>query len=209
MLLWLENNAVVTWIRESNSLLGYTLHLALHTVGLVALVGPSLLIAARVLGLAPHMPIAPLGTYRPILKVGFWLTLITGSVLFATAPVSYVRNPVFLVKIAALVVALFTLRRLTRELFDRHADPDAHPISRAAKGWTVAMLAMWTIGVVAGRLTAYSSLVVVESLKAFGVVVLGAALLAALASLLMRRLSARRPPAFDVDIQAVPAKGGK
>jgi len=206
---WLENNGVITWIRESNSLLGYTLHLALHTVGLVALVGPSLLIAARVLGLAPRIPIAPLGAFRPLMKVGFWLTVITGSVLFATAPISYVRNPVFIVKLSALFVALFALRRLAHELFERYADPDAHPVSRAAKGWTIVTLVMWTIGVVAGRLTAYSGLVVMESLKAFGLVVLAAAILAYLASLFLRRSSAERIPSFDVSVQAAPVKGGK
>ena len=208
-LFWLENNAAVTWVRESNSQLGYTLHLALHTIGLVALVGPSLLIAARVLGLAPRIPIKPLGTFRPIMWVGFWLTTITGSVLFATAPVSYVRNEVFLVKLAALFVALFALRRLGRELFARDADPDAHPVARATKAWTVVMLVMWTIGVVAGRLTAYSGLVVLESLKAFGVVLLAAAILACLVGLYRRRPAARRRESFDIDIQTVPAKGGK
>ena len=200
-LAWLENNGVITWIRESNSQLGYTLHLAVHTIGLVALVGPSLLIAARVLGLAPGIPIKPLGAFRPFMTVGFWLTMITGSVLFATAPISYVRNPVFIVKITALVVALIALRSLVRELFGRYADPDAHPVSRAAKGWTIVMLAMWTIGVVAGRLTAYS-----------GLVVLGAAILAGLAGLVARRRPARRGPSFDIDIQTAPAasaKGGK
>ena len=206
---WLENTSVITWIRESNSQLGYTLHLALHTVGMVALVGPSLLIAARVLGLAPRIPIKPLAAFRPVMTVGFWLTMITGSVLFATAPVSYVRNIVFLVKIAALVVALVALRRLMQELFDRYGDPDAHPVSRAAKGWTIVTLVMWTIGVVAGRLTAYSHLVVMESLKAFSLVVLGAALLAGLAIVFRRHPSVQRRSPLDIDVHAAPAKGGK
>ena len=40
LLSWLENTGTVTWIRESTSLLGYTLYLSLHTLGLVFLLGP-------------------------------------------------------------------------------------------------------------------------------------------------------------------------
>jgi hypothetical protein len=36
---WLENTDTVTWIRESTSLLGYTLYLSLHTLGLVLRAG--------------------------------------------------------------------------------------------------------------------------------------------------------------------------
>ena len=47
-LLWLRDTGYVTWVRESTSLLGYTLYLALHTIGLVLLVGPNMLIASRI-----------------------------------------------------------------------------------------------------------------------------------------------------------------
>ena len=85
-LAWRQDNAFITWVRESESLLGYTLYLAFHTIGMVFLVGPNLLIAARVLGLAPGLPIAPMRPLRRIMTVGLWITVITGTVLFATAP---------------------------------------------------------------------------------------------------------------------------
>ena len=50
---------------------GYTMYLALHTIGLVFLVGPNLLIAARILGVAPRLPLAPMRSYVPIMNVGF------------------------------------------------------------------------------------------------------------------------------------------
>lgn len=206
---WLENNPAITWIRESDSQLGYTLYLAFHTIGMVALVGPSLLIAARVLGLAPRIPITPLASFRPVMKAGFWITMITGTVLFATAPESYLRNAVFITKIAALFVGLFTLRGMVRELFDRHPDPDAQPVSAAAKRWTVATMAMWLVGVVAGRLTAYSGIVVIESLKAFGLVLLVAIVVAFLVRLFPRRRSEQPSASFDLDAQVATAKGGK
>jgi hypothetical protein len=205
---WLEHLGPITWVRESSSLLGYTLHLALHTVGMVALVCPTLVIAARVLGLAPALPLAPMRALRPIISTGFWMTVITGSVLFATAPEGYVKNVVFIVKMASLVVGLIGLRFMMHEVFGRYADPDAQPVSAPAKALTALTLIAWLIGIVAGRLTAYSGVVVVESLWAF-LVVLAIAMVSAVVYRL-RPLRARQPrPAFQIDIEPTAVKGGK
>jgi len=69
-LTWLENIGPVLWVRESSSLLGYTLFLAGHTIGLVFLVGPNLVIGARVLGLAPELPLQPMAKFRPVMAGG-------------------------------------------------------------------------------------------------------------------------------------------
>ena len=128
VLTWLQDLSFVTWVRESDSLLGYTLYLAAHTIGLVFLLGPNLLIAARVLGLAPDLPLAPLAKFRPVMAVGFVLILVSGLVLFATAPVGYVHNIVFIVKLAAIGVALACLRALVRGLFASGRNPDDQPV---------------------------------------------------------------------------------
>lgn len=207
-LAWIENLGPITWIRESSSLLGYTLYLAFHTVGMVALVCPTLVIAARVLGLAPGLPLKPMQSFRPIIRVGFWITLITGTVLFATAPQGYVKNVVFIVKIASLVVGLIGLRFMIREIFDRYADPDAQPVSGTAKALTTLTLITWLIGIVAGRLTAYSGIVVIESLRAF-LVLLTIAIVAAVLYRLRPHRTGERRAAFHLDIHPTPVKGGK
>jgi hypothetical protein len=212
-LLRLQDNAFITWVRESESLLGYTLYLAFHTIGMVFLVGPNLLIAARVLGLAPGLPIKPMRPLGRIMDVGLWITVITGSVLFATAPVGYVHNIVFIVKIAAIVLALAFLRAALRQLFDPSIDPDAHPVPAKTKRLMAATLVMWLIAVVAGRLTAYSGVVVLASLSAFLIVLAVATAVACMARLWTHR---RRPiPSIDqratfrIDIQPATVKGGK
>jgi hypothetical protein len=206
---WISDNGMITWIRESDSQLGYTLYLAFHTIGMVALVGPSLIIAARALGLAPDLPIKPLAAFRPVMKAGFWITMITGTILFATAPEGYVKNVVFLVKIAALITALFSLRGMVREIFDRYPEPDAQPITSRARTWTIVTMLMWVIGVVAGRLTAYSGVVVLESLKAFGIVCLVVAALACVYTLWNRRQAVQKRSGFPIDIHAAAVKGGE
>jgi hypothetical protein len=207
-LTWLQENSLVTWVRESDSQLGYTLYLAFHTIGMVCLVGPTLLIAARVLGLSPTLPLKPMAAFRPIITIGVWITVITGSVLFACAPVGYVKNVVFVVKIISLVAALFCMRSLLRELFGPSADPDAGPVSTRVKALTWTLLLLWTIGVVAGRLTAYSGVVVIETLKAFFVTI-GIALVAGVLWWMRPKRRAEHASTFTIEIQPTPVKGGK
>lgn len=207
---WIENLGPVTWIRESSSLLGYTLYLAGHTIGLVFLLGPNLLIASRVLGLVPDLSLRAMAKFKPVMTAGLWLTVITGTVLFATAPVSYVRNVVFITKIAAIVVALLCLRGVIRGLFADGRDPDEQPISARIKLLTAATLVLWTIAVVAGRLTAYSGVVVVASLGAFLVVVALAAVVSGVTWLMRRRRpSVPQEPPFVLDRFPTTANGGK
>jgi hypothetical protein len=208
-LAWLQDNAFITWIRESESLLGYTLYLAFHTIGMVFLVGPNLLIAARVLGLAPGLPIAPMRPLRRIMTVGLWITVITGTILFATAPVGYLHNVVFIVKIAAIVLALIFVRGALRQLFDPAIDPDARPVPVTTKRLMAATLVMWLIAVVAGRLTAYSGVVVIASLAAFLIFLALATAFGYLARLTAQRNGGRQQAAFGLDMRPTPVKGGK
>jgi hypothetical protein len=208
-LTWLENLAVVTWVREADSLLGYTLFLALHTIGLVFLIGPNLVIGARVLGLVPDLPLRPMSSFRPLMTVGLWLTVFTGLVLFATAPVSYVRNVVFIVKIASIVLAVICLRGVTRGLLVKGDEAGERPVTSRIKQLTAASLFFWVVAVVAGRLTAYSPVVVLESLGAFFTVVVPVLGAATLVGVLRSRRSHSQAGALPLDVQPTPANGGK
>jgi len=208
-LTWLENLGPVTWVRESDSLLGYTLFLAGHTIGLVFLVGPNLVIAARVLGLAPDLSLRPMAAFRPVMVTGFWLTVITGLVLFTTAPVSYVRNVVFIVKIASIVGAALCLRAVVRGLFDAGGDPDTAPVSRRITQLTAGSILLWAIAVVAGRLTAYSPVVVISSLGAFLTVTVPVLCVAVVIRVLRSRRGQPRRATLPLDVRPTVFHGGK
>ena len=208
-LTWLENLRVITWVREADSLLGYTLFLALHTIGLVFLIGPNLVIAARVLGLAPQLPLRPMASFRPVMAIGLWLTVITGLVLFATAPVSYVRNVVFIVKIASIVFAVICLRGVTSELFAKGANADERPVTVRLKQLTAASLFLWVVAVVAGRLTAYSPVVVFASLGAFLTVVVPVLIVIRLVSVRRSRRSQPDARGLPLDVHPTTVNGGK
>ena len=208
-LTWLENIGPVTWVRESSSLLGYTLFLAGHTIGLVFLVGPNLVIGARVLGLAPELPLQPMAKFRPVMAAGLWLTIVTGLVLFTTDSTHYVRNIVFIVKIAAIVAAILCLRGVTRGLFVSGRNPDDQPVPVRIQRLTAASLVFWAIAVVAGRLTAYSGVVVIASIGAFFSTIVIIGFLGGLVRFLRPPRSPERSQAFPLDVHPTPANGGK
>jgi hypothetical protein len=170
---WIENTDTITWIRESSSQLGYTLYLALHTIGLVFLMGPTMVMAARVYDLIPDLPISPMIKFRPLMRTGFWITAVSGTVLFCTAPVSFVRNGVFIVKVASVIVGYVITNRFISQVVAKGPSIDTQlpANSKVLMGWA---MFFWIIGVTAGRLTAYSARVVQQStiagLIAFGLV---------------------------------------
>jgi hypothetical protein len=77
----IENSGFSSYIRETPSVLGYSTILALHTFGMAFLVGLSGVIALRVLGAVPQLPLTPLRSLQPIIVAGFWLNAITGLIL--------------------------------------------------------------------------------------------------------------------------------
>jgi hypothetical protein len=174
----IENSGFATYIRETPSVLGYSTVLALHTFGMAFLVGLSGVIALRVLGVIPELPLTPLKKLMPIVIVGFWVNAITGVVLTSLAIVSLSRNWDFYVKLASIVVAIVALTKMRRSAFgDPNARDDA-PSSPEARRWAKLMLFFWGLAVLGGRLTAYATYIRIQSAAAVVVAVMVLLLLA-------------------------------
>ena len=56
----IENSAPAIWVREANTIFAYPTVLAVHTFGMILVVGISLVIALRALGVARELPVEPL-----------------------------------------------------------------------------------------------------------------------------------------------------
>ena len=108
----IENSGFSTWIRETPTVFGYSTILALHTFGMAFLVGLSGVIAVRVLGGAPSLPLAPLERFFPLIIIGFWVNALTGIVLTALSARSFLANLDFYIKLVAIAAAIVCLRRL-------------------------------------------------------------------------------------------------
>jgi hypothetical protein len=180
----IENSGFSTYIRETPSVLGYSTVLAFHTFGMAFLVGLSGVIALRVLGVVPELPLKPLKNLMPMIIVGFWINAITGLVLTSLAARSLLANWDFYVKLVAIAIAIVSLQKMRAYAFRDASAPDDAPSSAQARRWAKAMLFSWFVAVLGGRLTAYATYIRIQSAEAVGV---AAILLLLVARYLVRR----------------------
>ena len=172
----LQSTAFITWVRETNSVLVYPTILAAHTFGMAFLVGLSAVIALRILGFAPALPLAPLERFFPLIWLGFWVNAVSGLVLLSLTPADFLTKPVFYIKLLAIAGAVVSVRWLRITAF---GDPTRVPTkSVPMKGRILAgtSLAFWVVGVTAGRLVSYSGFT--QWRTAIAVLILAALLLA-------------------------------
>lgn len=179
----IENSGFSTYIRETPNVLGYSTILALHTFGMAFLVGLSGVIALRVLGVVPELPLKPLKSLMPMIIIGFWLNAITGVILTSLAARSLLANWDFYVKLVAIAVAITSLGKMRAYAFRDASAPDDAPASAEAKRWAKLMLFFWGLAVLGGRLTAYATYIRIQSGEA---VIVAVVLLLLLARYLVR-----------------------
>jgi hypothetical protein len=142
------------------------------------LVGLSGVMALRVLGVVPELPLKPLEKLMPMIVIGFWLNAVTGLILTSLAARSLLANWDFYVKLVAIAVAITSLQKMRGYAFSDASAADDAPASEEAKRWAKAMLFFWGLAVLGGRLTAYATYVRLQSAAAVAVAVILLLLLA-------------------------------
>lgn len=145
----IEGSALAVWTRESTSIWAYPTILTLHTVGLAIVAGVSAVVDARLLGMAPQIPVAAM---RPLFRILWWafaLNFITGVALFMADATTKSSQTVFWVKLALIALALFVTQQVSRVV-----RTDDQPTGRARVLASVSLV-LWTAAIVAGRLLAY------------------------------------------------------
>ncbi len=154
LLAWIEATSLATWVRESGSLWAYPLVITLHTVGLSILVGGSVAIDLRILGVAEALPMAPLRRLFPLLWTGFAINAASGALLFMAAATTKAVQVIFWVKLACIVLGVINVRlQQTRTFGD--AGVLVGDITPLARRLAVMSLVVWAGAIVAGRLMAY------------------------------------------------------
>jgi hypothetical protein len=145
----IEGSALAAWTRESTSIWAYPTILTLHTAGLAIVAGVSLVVDARLLGMARQIPIE---TLRPLFRIMWWafaLNFITGVVLFMADATTKSSQTVFWIKLALIVLALLVTQRVW------HALNDGDRPAGRARVFALLSLVLWTGAIIAGRLLAY------------------------------------------------------
>ena len=122
-----------------------------HLMGLVMLVGGIGLLDLRIIGFARTIPITALSRFvTPIAVVGLLLQLTTGLLMFAPDAVGLSRSPLFLTKMALVVIGAANAL-LFRRLFG-----DLERAPTAAKLMAVGSLAIWLTAAGLGRWVGYT-----------------------------------------------------
>jgi len=79
----IENSAYAVWVRESPSFWAYTWILSLHAMGLAIIVGINSMVALRLLGFVPDIPVNRLRNLFPWMYLGFTVNAFSGLSLLA------------------------------------------------------------------------------------------------------------------------------
>src|SRR5687767_1180072 len=149
---WLEGSAFSTWVREAPTIWAFSTILTLHTFGMGVLVGASSLLDLRLLGIGRTMALGPLESLYRIMWVGFWLNLVTGSMLFAADATSRGTQWLFFVKMLFVVTGVVTMVMIRRQVYGTQAEPVVNSSTRAL---AAVSLVAWVVAITAGRLLAY------------------------------------------------------
>lgn len=151
---WIEDTSLSMWVR-GESMYGFPLILSAHTLGMGFLAGTSAGIDLRLLGIANRVPLSELAKFYPVMWLALALNFASGTLLLIGYPYKAFTNPVFYIKIALVVVAVYLVLRIRREVLLR---PDVEAASVARHGRLLALVSLgcWVGIIFAGRLLAYT-----------------------------------------------------
>lgn len=148
----IEQSALAAWVRESPSLWAYPMILFLHTVGLGFLVGTSVIVDLRVLGVAPQLELPPMEKLYPFTWGGFWISAFSGVLLWTADASTMTTSKLFLAKLAFIALGTVVVRMLRIRIF-RRANADTGGSQVRLLAWI--SLILWVGAITAGRMTAY------------------------------------------------------
>jgi hypothetical protein len=154
----IENSALSVWVRESPSMFAYTHVLTWHAIGLSLVVGLNMIVALRLLGFVPAIPLPALRKLSTPMYIGFWINAISGSMLLAAALHDNLKNLYFGFKLLFILLAIINLEYTRRHVLrDPAIERNLIPAGGRRAAWLALLL--WTAAIVCGRITEYPGIV--------------------------------------------------
>lgn len=153
LFIWLEGSSLSVWVREAPTIWAFATIITLHTFGMGVLVGSSAVLDLRLLGFGRGIPLGPLSTLYRVFWSGFWLNLVTGTLLFCADATSRGTQWLFFVKMTFVIVGVILTVRLRQHVFGGNAEPTV--VSLTAKRLALLSLMAWVLATSSGRLLAY------------------------------------------------------
>jgi hypothetical protein len=155
----IENSAYAVWVRESPSIWAYTTILSVHAMGLAIIVGINVIVALRLFGYVPEIPVAKLRKLYPWMYFGFTINAWSGLSLLAANLTNDLGNWMFYVKISLILCAMINLELTRMNVFDHPLVVNGTGVPASAKKFAFASITLWTFAIIAGRLVEYPSFV--------------------------------------------------
>ena len=152
-LLWLEETPFSIWMRESGPAFFSTL--VFHSVAMGFVVGVHVATDLRILGVAPRIPLSAMRRFFPVLWVSLVVVSVSGVLLLVAYPAKALTNPVFYLKLGAVLAALFVTRSLANGVL-QDTRYDAGHTPRKARVLAALSLVLWAGVITSGRLLAYT-----------------------------------------------------
>lgn len=149
LLTYVQETSLALWVSESPSLFGYPTILTMHTVGLAMLVGSSVAIDLRLLGVARAGALSVLTPFFRFAWLGLAINAASGVLLFIADAVTMAAQPVFWIKLLCIAGAVAIVVRV-KSLIDV-----GEPLPSTMAPLAVLSLVLWTGAISAGRLMAY------------------------------------------------------
>ncbi len=151
----LEATAFAEWV--NTAMLGFPLVIALHSVGMAAIVGVSLIASVHAIRPIDGLSGSQLLPAMSLARAGLILNAVTGIMLFVSRGSEYILNPAFLLKLV-LVLLGSILSLVLFQTCARSASPVADNNGGAAafpRPLAIANILVWFGAVATGRLIAY------------------------------------------------------
>jgi hypothetical protein len=151
----IEESGISSWIRDSPSFFAFWFILSLHAIGMGLLVGASLVIDLRILGVARELPLGPLKGLYKVIWTGFAIQVISGLLLLIAYPTKAFTNLDFYLKITLVICAVIVMKKLYGRVFSNSSLSDSDMMAKG-KALAVWSLVLWGGVVTSGRMLAYT-----------------------------------------------------
>lgn len=144
-------------MRESG--IAFFSSLTLHSLAMAFVVGINFAVALRLIGFAPRLEMAALSRFYVIHWYAAALVFISGSALLLAYPAKALTNPVFAIKLCAVVIGLLISRRIQKTFSNK---PEVSIDSVSIK-LAYLSIALWAVSLTAGRFLAYTHSILLAS----------------------------------------------
>ncbi|HZV17812.1 MAG TPA: DUF6644 family protein [Sphingobium sp.] len=155
--LWVSEQPLCIWLQSH--FFAIPVFQAIHILSIAILFGSTLLLGLRVLGLnATDQSMSDnYRRYQPWIWGGVLALLASGVILLISEPVRNMVNPIFWIKMAALIVAITVSLRFLGAVRARAERWDVSPDGQASvRTGAVALIILWCVVMAGGRWIAYA-----------------------------------------------------